>query len=369
MNYKVSDFIIRLNTEFTEKLSINDRNTWTIQSGSGVLQNTLVSILSNPIAEAKTNSADIPAVNGNIDLTENYGQVFYNNKVVEVSFIKEVEHSDEYFAMRDAFAAMQGRMVDFAFTGANSVEWYYTGRLNIASEDYHAAKMVIQVDCYPFMKSVERFGMDIPTETSLDRSTNGWTVDMKPDSTTVSLQANWISAYGNIGDVVSISRALAGDYYTIAMTSLKGGDFTFTGSGSNRVMGKTQTGTLYAEVSIDGSYYDWVTVNGVKVYKPCVKMNYILTRVRDNGKLTLPSNVRIRPELYNLSTDEADILLDGKRINFPENSLGCKFAEAVLPGIRADRSGTDVVCCLTAVGNSAYDNPSCRVLFRKEKLG
>ena len=80
-------------------------------------------------------------------------------------------------------------------------------------------------------------------------------------------------------------------------------------------------------------------------------------------------DVRIRPELVNMNTGGAIVLLDGERVDIPENSEETLFPEAVLPGIRADRSGEDTVCILSACGLSSNDSPSVQIVYREEVLG
>ena len=242
-----------------------------------------------------------------------------------------------------------------------------------ATDKFHIAQYIVgstvEIDTEPFMKSANLFSADIPTMTSLDRSNSGWTVASAPSGTTVVRSSNRVIAYGKPGDVIILSRSSGNVRYNNAIAQLRGGDFTFTGEGSTKIYGVPSSGTLYAELTIDGSYYAWHEVNGTKVYEPCVVMDYIITTISSSGQFNLPSNVTIWPKLYTLDATAADILLDGKRIMIKATDTHGDYPGAVLPGRRSDRSGTETTCYITAVGNSANDSPNCRITYRKEKLG
>lgn len=362
--------ILRRHTAATEALSQNDASTWRLERGTGELADVAISRIVNQFPAVKSESADVQCINGALDLTEAHGQVFYKNKTVEIDIQKLPGAADQFDVLRETLAIMHGRLVDFAFDTSEDVEWYYTGRLSIDKVDEPSNLITLKIDTYPFLRSVNRTALDIPTVSSLDRGANGWSVAAKPAPTTVTLNnGGFIVAYGRPGDVIQLQRSASASRYTIGITSIRGGEFRFTGGTSDRVRGFPSGGYLHAELTIDGSYYNWTTENGDQVYKPCVLISYILTELPDSGVMVLPSNSRIRPELYNLETCAADVLLDGKRIAIGQNSPGGVFAGAVLPGVRADRSSTNAACCITAVGNSLNDVPRCRIRWREEKLG
>lgn len=370
MSIHINPFILRMHTAATENLSLNSATSWELKRGSGVLEHVAITEIINPMPEVKTSTVDIPAANGVIDATEADGQVFYSNKPVQITIQVLSAQKDEWFEdLYNAFKEYHGRVVDFSFSTPNDVEWYYTGRLSIDDKNEVVGTIVLKIDTEPFMKSATLFSADIPTMTSLDRSNSGWTVSTAPSGATVLRSSNHIEAYGKPGDVIHLSRSAGSVNYTIAMSQLRGGDFTFTGGRSNKVYGAPSGGTLSAELTIDGSYYAWHEVNGTKVYEPCVVMDYIITTVGSGGTFTLPSNVTIWPKLYNLDASAADVLLDGKRIAIRATDTHGDYAGAVLPGRRADRSGAETTCYITAVGNSTNDSPSCRITYRKEKLG
>lgn len=381
-------FILRRHTAVTAALETNDPASWTIERGLGVLSRVAISEIKNPVAEAKTASVDAPSQNGEPDLTEAVGGVFYKNKKVEITFQTLSDFRQWFGDLRGAFTALHGQTVDFAFATALDVQWYYTGRLSVDSIDEPAGKLTIKIDAYPFLQSTVLRRWRIPTAEKLDRSASGWSVSAKAASATVTFRQNRIIVFGNPGDRVVLRRtASAGRLYAFAVNDLLGGRYVFPTNGS-RTLGQPASGALTMQLTLDGSYYDWTTENGESVYKPCMVLDYLLTELTPDadGKpigaadmettprnaVTLAANTRHRPELYNYGTGAADVLLDGTRIYVPvsgDYSEGGIYPEAVLPGLYADRDGTETLCVLSAVGNAADDEPDVEIRLREERLG
>ena len=375
----INKLIIRLNTAKTRALPMNDPASWTLQRGLGALDGIAITEIDNPIPKPKTAYIDVPGSNGELDATEMAGRLFYKNKTVKIKMQVLENEAPRYSftALRDTFTAMQGRVVDFAFDLPTEVEWYYTGRLTVESVDEPSGELALEIDTYPFLQSAEKRWYDVPTKTSLDRAGRNWTAPYVPDGASFYENGGYISFYGNPGDTIEIYHsASSGKRYTIGVTYLLGGDFCFTGNGEkSRVLGVPVGDTLHMELTIDGSYYAWTKVNGTDVYKPCLRLAFILSELETDAAgnvldtITLPTNVRIRPELANLDASNADVLLDGTRIHIPLEMPSGVFPDAVLPGVLADRSGTETVCYMTAVGNAANETPMVRIGFREEKLG
>lgn len=378
--------IMRLHTTATEQLTANSAASWTLQRNTAPLQDVAISKISNPLAAVKGAEADVPCVQGKTDLTERYGQVFYKNKPVEIEIKKLPGAASSFSAMRDAFRKMHGRLVDFAFDTASAVEWYYTGRLSVENEDEESLKLTLKLDTYPFLQSVVKRNYTIPNATLIDRSSNGWSVSENPGGATVNFNAGIVEIFGKPGDVVVLRRsANNNNRYTIAPLDLYGGDYHFNNGGeTSRTLGKPQSGYLYLALEIDGSYYAWDYQQGGNVYRPCLFLNFGMTQLSassgnvtgsDGNKNTnprcavvLPSNVRIRPEIVNTG-DSAFVLLDGEAIEIVSGEQEMNFPGAVLPGVRADRSGADTVCYLSAFGVSSNDTPGIQIRYREEVLG
>lgn len=389
----INKFILRRSTAQTAALELNDPASWTMERGIGVLHRVAITKIKNPAPAVKDSSADVPVMNGKLDLTESMGAPRYKNKTVEITIQTLPDWREWFGEMRDAFTALQGRLVDFAFDTPNDVEWYYTGRLAVDSEDEETGELTLKIDTQPFMKNVNLRRCQIPAATSLDRGTPAWTVEAKSSTATVIINDGGITVYGKPGDQVELTRA-ADDAkrYALAVVALRGGDCWFSGSKS-RTLGVPVFSSLNLTLTIDGSYYAWTTENGADVFKPCLYLSHILTeltldsdgnpigadgtygddpRYDPHCAIVLPSNVRIRPQLYNFGEGSADILLDGTRVNVDKYSAFrdvTQYPEAVLPGIRADRSGETVTCILSAVGNSGSDTPEAEIRFREERLG
>lgn len=381
-------FILRRHAATTAALERNDPASWTMERGLGILSRVAITEIKNPVAEAKTASVDAPSQNGEPDLTEAAGGVFYKNKKVEITFQTLSDFRQWFAALRGAFTALHGQTVDFAFATALDVEWYYTGRLSVDSIDEPAGKLTIKIDTYPFLQSTTLRRWRIPTAESLDRTTSAWSVSAKAASASVVLWQNRIVAFGNPGDRIVLERAAsAGRLYAFAVNDLRGGRYVFPVNGS-RTLGQPSLGALTLQLTLDGSYYDWTTENGESVYMPCLVLDYLLTELTPDADgsligasdmettprnaVTLAANTRHRPELYNYGTGAADVLLDGMRIHVPVSggySEGGTYPEAVLPGLYADRGGAETVCVLSAVGNATDDEPDVEIRLREEMLG
>ena len=395
MEHNINKFILRRHTAATAALEDNDPGSWEIQRGLGVLERIAITEIKNPVTAVKSAAEDVPVLNGALDLTEASGGPRYKNKTVEITFKTMSDWRQWFGAMRDTFTALQGRMVDFAFDLANEVQWYYTGRLAVDGVNEESGELKLKIDTEPFMKNVHLRKCQIPAATSIDRGTSGWSVLAKSSTATVTMQNSTIVIFGQPGDKVELTRsASASKRYTLGVAELRGGDYHF--ANGSRTLGEPSTvgaASLILMLKIDGSHYAWTTEDGAEVYRPCMVLSYILTeltldsdgnpigadgtygddpRYDPHCAIVLPSNVCIRPEVYNFGDGPADVLLDGQRIYVDEYTAyrdDEQYPEAVLPGIRADRSGETVTCILSAVGNSLNDTPEAQIRFREEKLG
>lgn len=384
----INEFSLRLHTQATEALAENDPASWTLQRGRGALTHLAITKISNPMPEIKSNSVDVPASNGALDATEAGGRVYYKNKPVSVTFQTLPKQREWFPDLHDAFASLHGRLVDFSFEDALDVEWYYTGRLTVSEENPETGELTVKIDTQPFQRSTVKRVYDIPTGTLMDRAVSGWSVDEKSDTATVSLWDSRITIYGRAGDVVRLKRtANAGTAFAFATYASSGGDYVF-GNGSRTIGKPDGSGELTLTLTLDGSEYDWTTENGEHVYKPSMSIKYFLTQLEldadgrvigedgdvlptERNAIVLPSNVCIRPELYNYG-DAADVLLDGERIYLDpheEYRTLRLFPDAVLPGVHADFGAEQVVCILAVTGNAGNDEPDVQIRYREERLG
>lgn len=391
MTGHINRLIMRLHTRTTEAYTKNHPESWTIQRGLGGLEQVAITNIVNPFPEVKDSAVDVSCVNGTASTAEVHGQPFYKNKTVEIEIQTLPKQLQHFSAMRDAFTALHGRMVDFAFETALEVQWYYTGRLMIAKTDEPTGTINLKIDTEPFMKSTKITAFSVPTATDIDRGSNGWTDVYSPNGAVVTRNGSFIAVYGNIGDEVLLSRQAAKNKrFVLAASQCIGGEYAFYSGDTDgdRVLGvPSSSGVLTLHLLLDGSHYEWVTENGVAVYKPTMLLDYVLTELALNADgsipgadggdanprnaAVLPSTARIRPEIYNWGSD-ASVLLDGTLVHVePRETYGTKpiYPEAVLPGLRADRSDARTICYISAAGAAASDTPDIEVRYREERLG
>ena len=370
-------FVMRGHTDVTEGTLANVAGSWTFRRGAGILQNVAITKISNPLAQVKSASSDVPCVNGTVDLTERYGQVFYKNKTVEVEIQKTAAGRDDWEEMRDGFAALHGRVVDFAFAEADAVEWYYTGRLSVEGENEPSAKLTLKFDTYPFKQSAAMKIIRLPAATLIDRSTNGWSVYENTGGATVTFNAGVVEIFGKAGDRVVLRRSAANENrYTLAPATLLGGDYYFDNAIlDSRTIGTPNEGYLYLVLELDGSYYAWDYHQSGNVYKPCLYLEFGMTQLEVSGgevsaanAITLKSNTQIRPLITNYGSD-AVVLLDGEYVSVPAGMYRAELPEAVLPGIRADRRFRELTSYLSAFPSSMNGTADVEIRYREEELG
>ena len=158
MTGHINRLIMRLHTAATEALPMNDAASWTIQRGLGGLEQISITKIANPFPVVKSSPVDVPCANGALDMAEADGVVYYKNKTVEIVMQTLSLQKPWFSALRDAFAPLNGRMVDFAFDLPTEAEWYYTGRLTIDQCDESTGTLGLKIDTYPFLHSSQLNG-------------------------------------------------------------------------------------------------------------------------------------------------------------------------------------------------------------------
>jgi phage-related protein len=115
----------------------------------------------------KTVYDEIPGMNGQLDSTEEFGEVLYQPREIELG----CKHpSDDWYGdYEDICAKYHGRQVQIAFS--NDPDWYWTGRLFVSeySAKDHAISMTATVYPYKFKKTetvVESAGNETVTLTN-----------------------------------------------------------------------------------------------------------------------------------------------------------------------------------------------------------
>lgn len=385
MKYK--SFVMRMHTKATEAFTRNDPASWTVKLGSGQLEKSVIGDVSNPFPAPKTDGVDVLGANGVVDATEASGNVRYQNKTVTVT-LQNAAYDDWFDDTISMLAGYDGRVVDFAFADYLNVEWYYTGRLHISDVNPFRNRCVLSFDTEPFMKSVDMRNYSIPVTVDIDRTENGWTVANKPDTASVSLPAGGIVAWGDVGDEIFLLRTVdPGKRFTLGAVEQVGCDYKFNGGLKNLCV-PGDSGSIMMVLTIDGSYYEWTTGQEV-AYRPCARLSYaFLELLTHNGEVAgadgidevnprnaiiLPSNSAIRPELVNFNEQTGHVILDGEHISVPTydvNNPKTVYPNVVLPGAKADKSGTESVSIVAAYSLSRIGNdPEVAITYREERLG
>lgn len=87
--------------------------------------------------EPKTHYIDIPGMNGSLDLTEAIGEVVYNNRIINIEFVKEesdtLEHSIGYLTEQRIRSYLHGQEMDIYFDSDKTFYWH--GRVSVKSVD------------------------------------------------------------------------------------------------------------------------------------------------------------------------------------------------------------------------------------------
>lgn len=100
--------------------------------------------------EAKHDYADIAGTNGSYDGTEDYGEIFYNDRelALDCKFISSEWHEPYH----DFLNRYHEQQCQIAF--ANDPDWYWSGRIKVAEYDAqsHTLSMTAQVYPYKFRK-------------------------------------------------------------------------------------------------------------------------------------------------------------------------------------------------------------------------
>ncbi len=95
---------------------------------------------------------DIPGMNGTLDSTEEFGEVFYNDRTLAL----DCKHPDDswYEHFQNFLSAYHGQSVKIAFS--NDPNYYWTGRLFVTgySAKDHSLQMSATVYPYKFKKSL-----------------------------------------------------------------------------------------------------------------------------------------------------------------------------------------------------------------------
>lgn len=365
--------------------------TWTLKAGDGALEQFVIGDVSNPMPTPKTAYEDIPGRNVVYDATENSGRVLYNRKTVTVVLQGKASFSSMNDT-EDVLRLYNGRVCDFAFSEPGSVEWYHTGRLTVDSNRFRN-RITLTFDTEPLMTSTAYTMRTIPVAERMDRMSFGWTVKRVISgamltSNAMSFAETVVVGVSRPGTIIDYERTVnPGEMFTLGVFSMIGGDVEFYNVTDRVWHSKTigvadENGKLIMRVTVDGSYYSWMTITSageeVDEYIPAFRLNYRLAKLpMTDGELDesvyidLPTNVMIYPEIAKWGID-MQFLLDGAfmRLGDPDGSTA-DTPEAILPGYRADFSGRTTKSVFIAVPETTLDSGNNRVLlaFQQKAVG
>lgn len=105
--------------------------------------------------EPKTEQADVPGMDGILDLTESLGAVRYKNRTIKMVFSVPVETVNTFKVLVSSFANfMHGKMMKIIMD--DEKDWYYQGRCTITdvAREKAVGKITVSCDVYPYKYDV-----------------------------------------------------------------------------------------------------------------------------------------------------------------------------------------------------------------------
>lgn len=370
-------------------------SSWLIKVGDGVLSDFVVGSITNPKPTVKKNSLDILGTSGEVDLTEESGRVFFENKTVTVI----LQGRADFAGMEEVesfFAPYQGRLMDFTNENYLSVTGFQVGRM-AAEFDRKKNRITIVFDTDPYRYSEIVYQKTLPllTDYEVDQNDSAWTTygRYNPDISADSVTHFVFFSDGTMSGAVHLERTkpvgAASGYFALGISSILGGDIWFSwvedgeektsktiaGITADATLGENAQGYIKMHILIDGSYYEWATVNGERVYLPCIRCDYSLTNylpTNADSELTsacsdtLPSNILIRPYVHS-TNGYAFLIVDGVKqmVYYAENE---QVPRIVIAGDRADRSSANTQTVFAAISAAIGSTPNPKLIFRKAEV-
>lgn len=140
--------------------------------------------------EVKTSYYDIPGANSSIDGTEDFGEVFYSDRELELGCI--LLSSAWETPYQNLCSAYHGKTVKIKFS--NDSNYYWTGRLFVEEHDAKAHSLAMRATVYPYkFKTTETVVTKTVTTSDTVTLTNG-RMRVVP---TVTISAPVTLAWGN----------------------------------------------------------------------------------------------------------------------------------------------------------------------------
>lgn len=380
-----------------------DASSWEIRTGDGELNSFSVGSIVNPKPTVKKNLLDINGSSGSLDMSEDNGRIFFESKTVTVILQGRADFNgmDE---IEDFFSPYQGRLMDFTTDNYLNVSGYQVGRMaaEISRKNNRVTLTFENVDPYRYGET-HTLNVLCRTNYELKNNADNWvyggeTPAYSSDSP-LNFRYSFYSPQGKIYRRVKGVGAQPGAKMIFGIRSIVGGEVWFVDADGNRsksiatvlepelgVVPSGSTGEISMQFVVDGSYYEWVTVNGERRYLPTIRCSYVLSNyapidLGGTGKIInyqgeyatweIPSNVVIRPTF---EAAAGVIICDGVAVNSPNNLSAANFYQYVskiaLNGFGADRSNkmVDSVFCWTPLDNSDVVVGSCSMMFTEAEV-
>lgn len=184
-------------------------------------------------AQERTNFVDIPGMNGALDCSEEFGEVFYDMRTLEMGcvYVGDNWHTD-YSAISSRY---HGRSVQIMF--ANDPAWYWVGRLSVSGYDAKERKLAMKATVYPF-----KFRRDETVVTSAGDETVTLRNGRMPVTPEVTISGPVTLEWGGYTKALSASAYPA--TLIIAGLQLPQGDTDVTITGSETVTFRYREGAL-----------------------------------------------------------------------------------------------------------------------------
>lgn len=380
-----------------------DASSWEIRTGDGELNAFTVGSIVNPKPTVKKNLLDINGASGSLDMSEDNGRVFFESKTVTVILQgrADINGMDE---IEEFLSPYQGRLMDFTTDNYLNVSGYQVGRMaaEISRKNNRITITFENVDPYRYGET-HTLNVLCRTNYELKNNADNWVYGGDTPAYSSDSPLNFRYSFDSVSGVICWREkgvgAQPGAKMLFGIRSIVGGEVWFVDRDGNR--SKTfatvveprspfqSTGEIAMQFVVDGSYYEWVTVNGERRYLPTIRCSYVLSNyvpidVGSTGKIinyqgdyatwAIPSNVVIRPAF---KADTGVLICDGVAVNSPSNLLPADYyheyqqvPKIALNGFGADRSQkmVDSVFCWVPLDNADVTYDSCSMMFTEAEV-
>lgn len=371
-------------------------SSWVIRTGEGILDAFSVGSILNPKPGVKTNKLDIQGTSGAVDMTEDSGRVYFENKIVTVI----LQGRADFYGMEDVesfFAAYQGRLVDFTTDDYLSVQKFQVGRISVEI-NRKQNRITLTLDTEPYRYTEEVFEKPLPLLTNYETENNNRAWRLAGGSggglplVTDDQLTSFTYCFNTPGHEAYREKYVGASsgFFALGILEVVGGEICFctgelgTGRRSKSVAEVIpletpvdgNSGKISMAIYCDGSYYEWKTIDGVRRYLPTVRCSYILSNylpVDSDGNITdavsdvFDANTAIRPYVYNTSA-ETYVITDGVATKTTYRQGYKKEPKVMLPNIYADMSGETTKSIFVTVKPTSTSVSVSALRYRKAEV-